>query len=115
MLSVPNSLSLLTLLPLFLSYPPLVTCLPATLPGVVGTTRPSCATIEQFPAWYQASARFDMGDCEKAIDLFNNDYVKDHKDTRYEYLASGVEPVHDIPTQRVPLKVSIGSTNPFHS
>lgn len=75
-------------------------------------TRPSCAILAQFPAWYQASARFDPGDCSKAIDLFYSDYVKDHEGARYEYLASGVDPVHDIPTQRVPLRVSAGERQP---
>lgn len=114
MLSIPNSLSLLTPLPLLLSYFPLVTCLPATLPGLFRTTRPSCATIKHFPAWYQPSARFDDGDCEKAIQLFKTDYADDHKDRRYEFLASGVDPTRGIPTQRVPLRVTIGSKQPLY-
>ena len=42
------------------------------------------------------------------MELFFNDYTKDHEGAKYEFLASGVTPVHGIPTQRVPLKVVYG-------
>lgn len=115
MLLIPDPLSILTLLPLLLSYSRIVKCFPTnetaflTLPPSLGTTRPSCAGIQHFPDWYQPSEKFDYGDCDKAINLFYSDYVKDHESTRYEFLASGVDPVHGIPTQRVPFKVGSGT------
>ena len=72
---------------------------------------PSCATLPSWPEWFQPSEKFDFGDVEKAMDLFYNDYVRDHGDTIYEFLLSGVVPVRQIPTQRLPLKVAHGTAN----
>ena len=72
---------------------------------------PSCATLPSWPEWFQPSERFDFGDVEQAMDLFYNDYVRDHGDTVYEFLRSGVTPVRRIPTQRLPLKVAHGMAN----
>ena len=69
---------------------------------------PNCATLPNYPEWFQPSERFDNGDCPKALELFFTDYTLDHDGTKYEFLASGVTPVHGIPTQRVPLKVAYG-------
>lgn len=115
-----TSLTSFWIIPFFLSLSQFATCLPSLskngsdrleLPGMLGATRPSCAEVEQFPQWYQPSMKCDLGDCEKAINLFYNDYVKDHDGTRYEYIASGKEPVHGIPTQRVPLKITVGRSS----
>ncbi len=95
----------LGLLPLLFFYH-LASSLPTN--ASLGAPVPNCATLPRWREWYQASEKFDRGDCPKAINLFYNDYVKDHGGTRYEFLASGVTPVHGIPTQRVPLKVAIG-------
>ena len=81
------------------------------LPEVVDATRPSCADIEQFPKWYQPSKKFDSGDCEKAISIFNEDYVQNHGGARYEYYNADHKPIHGIPTQRVPLKFGFGKAN----
>lgn len=43
------------------------------------------------------------------MDLFQKDYARDHDGIRYEFLASGIEPVHGMPTQRVPLRVASGT------
>lgn len=80
----------------------------SSLSTSLGAPVPNCATLPQWADWFHASGKFDPGDCTSAINLFYNDYVKDHGGTRYEYLASGVKPVHGIPTQRVPLKVASG-------
>lgn len=71
----------------------------------------SCATLPNWPEWFQPSERFDFGDVENALDLFYNDYVRDHGDTVYEFLHSGVVPLRHIPTQRLPLKVAYGTAN----
>lgn len=70
---------------------------------------PNCATQPGYAEWFQPSGKFDNGDCLKAIELFYNDYTRDHEGIKYEFLASGVTPVHGIPTQRVPLKVGYGA------
>ena len=70
----------------------------------------NCATLPNYAEWFQPSKKFDNGDCPKALELFFNDYTKDHDGTKYEFLASGVTPVHGIPTQRVPLKVAYGAS-----
>ncbi|KAL6716610.1 hypothetical protein ACLMJK_006178 [Lecanora helva] len=72
-------------------------------------TRPSCAENPNFPEWYQPSKKFDNGDCQKAIEIFNNDYVQTHEGTRYEFYTSKVSPIHGIPAQRVPLKFAHGT------
>ena len=85
----------------------------ATLPSSsihLGAPVPNCATLSNYPEWFQPSEKFDNGDCLKALDLFYNDYTRDHDGTKYEFLASGVLPVHGIPTQRVPLKVAHGTS-----
>ena len=85
----------------------------ATLPSSsvhLGAPVPNCATLPDYPEWFQPSEKFDNGDCLKALDLFYNDYTRDHDGTKYEFLASGVLPVHGIPTQRVPLKVAYGTS-----
>lgn len=76
----------------------------------LGAPVPNCATLPHYAEWFQPSEKFDTGDCPKAIELFFNDYTKDHDGTKYEFLASGVTPVHGIPTQRVPLKVAYGTS-----
>ena len=68
----------------------------------------SCATLPDWPEWFQPSEKFDSLDVERTLDLFYNDYVRDHGDTIYEFLRSGVTPVRHIPTQRLPLKVAYG-------
>lgn len=85
----------------------------ATLPSSslhLGAPVPNCATLPTYAEWFQPSEKFDNGDCIKALDLFYNDYTRDHDGTKYEFLASGVLPVHGIPTQRVPLKVGHGTS-----
>ena len=74
----------------------------------LGAPIPNCATLPSNAEWFQPSKKFDNGDCVKALDLFYRDYTRDHEGIKYEYLASGVKPVHGIPTQRVPLKVAHG-------
>ena len=74
----------------------------------LGAPISECATLPEYPQWFQPSQKFDIGDCSQAIDIFYHDYVKDHGPIPYEFLTSGVDPVHGIPTQRVPLKVSSG-------
>lgn len=81
---------------------------PLLLPGMLNATRPSCAEIPNFPKWYQPSEKFDSGDCDKAMGIFFNDYVKNHNGARYEFYASQSQPIHGIPTQRVPLKFASG-------
>ena len=76
----------------------------------LGAPVPNCASLPNYPKWFQPSEKFDNGDCIKALDLFFNDYARDHDGTKYEFLASGVLPVHGIPTQRVPLKVAYGTS-----
>ena len=76
----------------------------------LGAPVPNCATLPKYAEWFQPSEKFDTGDCPKAIELFFTDYTKDHDGTKYEFLASGVPPVHGIPTQRVPLKVAYGAS-----
>ena len=71
----------------------------------------SCATLPDWPEWFQPSETFDFLDVDKTMDLFYNDYVRDHGDTVYEFLHSGVVPVRHIPTQRLPLKVAYGMVN----
>ena len=71
----------------------------------------SCATRPDWPDWFQPSETFDFLDVEKTMDLFYNDYVRDHGDTIYEFLSSGITPVRHIPTQRLPLKVAYGMAN----
>lgn len=78
----------------------------------LGAPIPNCATLPDYPKWFQPSEKFDNGDCPKAIELFFNDYTKDHDGTKYEFLASGITPVHGIPTQRVPLKAAFGASEP---
>ena len=86
------------------------TLLPANVSATnLGAPVPNCASLPDYAEWFQPSQKFDNGDCIKAIDLFFNDYTRDHDGTKYEFLASGVTPVHGIPTQRVPLKVAYGA------
>ncbi|CAF9935767.1 hypothetical protein IMSHALPRED_010339 [Imshaugia aleurites] len=75
----------------------------------LGKPVPNCATLPNYAEWFQPSEKFDNGDCTKALQLFLTDYALDHGGTKYEFLASGVTPVHGIPTQRVPLKVAYGT------
>lgn len=75
----------------------------------LGAPVANCATLPGYAEWFQPSEKFDNGDCPKALELFFSDYTKDHDGTKYEFLASGVTPVHGIPTQRVPLKVGYGA------
>ena len=75
----------------------------------LGSPTAACASsAQQWPAWFQPSKKFDSGDVDDALSLFFNDYVRDHGNSKYEFLLSGVEPVHKIPTQRLPLKVGWG-------
>ena len=77
--------------------------------GQLSAAAASCATEEAYPAWFHASGTFDEGDCSSALELFYNDFVKHNKGTRYEFLSSGIEPVHEgIPDQRLPLKIGSG-------
>ena len=76
----------------------------------LGAPVANCASQPNFAEWFQASQKFDNGDCPKALELFYNDYVKDHEGIKYEFLSSGVTPVHGIPTQRVPLKAAHGTS-----
>ena len=76
----------------------------------LGAPIPNCATLPNYAEWFQPSEKFDPGDCPKALELFFLDYTRDHDGTKYEFLASGVTPVHGIPTQRVPLKVGYGTS-----
>ena len=76
----------------------------------LGKPVPNCATLPNYAEWFQPSEKFDNGDCNKALQLFLTDYALDHGGTKYEFLASGVTPVHGIPTQRVPLKVAYGAS-----
>ncbi|KAF6231637.1 hypothetical protein HO173_010169 [Letharia columbiana] len=75
----------------------------------LGAPIPNCATLPDYAEWFQPSEKFDSGDCPKALELFFTDYTLDHDGTKYEFLASGVTPVHGIATQRVPLKVAFGT------
>lgn len=77
----------------------------------LGAPIPNCATLPGYAEWFQPSEKFDNGDCPKALELFFTDYTLDHDGTKYEFLASGVTPVHGIATQRVPLKVAFGASN----
>lgn len=77
----------------------------------LGAPVAECATLPNYPEWFQASEKFDIGDVPKALELFYTDYTRDHDGTKYEFLASGVTPVHGIPTQRVPLKVAYGASS----
>ena len=88
----------------------------ATLPVNISATNlgapvANCASLPDYAEWFQPSQKFDNGDCIKAIELFFNDYTRDHENIKYEFLASGVTPVHGIPTQRVPLKVAYGASS----
>ena len=88
----------------------------ATLPVNISATNlgapvANCASLPDYAEWFQPSQKFDNGDCIKAIELFFNDYTRDHEGAKYEFLASGVTPVHGIPTQRVPLKVAHGASS----
>ena len=74
----------------------------------LGAPISECASLPNYPQWFQPSEKFDNGDCSRAISIFYHDYVKDHGPIPYEFLTSGVDPVHGIPTQRVPLKVGFG-------
>lgn len=78
----------------------------------LGAPIPNCASLPDYAEWFQPSEKFDIGDCPKALELFYTDYTKDHGGTKYEFLGSGVPPVHGIPTQRVPLKVGYGASKP---
>ncbi|KAG6999309.1 hypothetical protein G7Y79_00036g072650 [Physcia stellaris] len=75
----------------------------------LGAPISECASLPNYPQWFQPSEKFDNGDCSRAISIFYHDYVKDHGPIPYEFLTSGVDPVHGIPTQRVPLKVGFGT------
>ncbi|KAL9069679.1 MAG: hypothetical protein Q9161_005380 [Pseudevernia consocians] len=75
----------------------------------LGAPVANCATLPGYPEWFQPSEKFDNGDCPKALELFYIDYARDHDGTKYEFLSSGVTPVHGIPTQRVPLKAAHGT------
>ena len=77
--------------------------------SIVGSPVASCATLPHWTQWFQPSERFDFGDVENALTLFHNDYVRDHGDTKYEFLRSGVTPVRGIATQRLPLKIATGT------
>lgn len=77
----------------------------------LGAPIPNCANLATYPEWFQPSQKFDNGDCPRALELFFTDYTQDHDGTKYEFLASGVTPVHGIPTQRVPLKAAYGASN----
>jgi hypothetical protein len=48
------------------------------------------------------------GDVDRALDIFFNYYVRDHGSAKYEFLLSRMKPVHQIPTQRLPLKAEWG-------
>ena len=76
----------------------------------LGAPVPLCATLPEYAEWFQPSQKFDRDDYLKAVELFYNDYTRDHENTKYEFLASGVTPVHGMPTQRVPLKVGHGAS-----
>ena len=108
------SAAFLTLLQLVISSPLDITR-GLLLPSIVGATRPSCAAIDEFPKWYQPSEKFDNGDCEKAITMFNDEYVQNHGGARYEFYNVDHQPIHGIPTQRVPLKFGSGMlhTSPY--
>ena len=80
------------------------------LPSFLGDTRPCCADLQSFPKWYQPSKKFDNGDCTKAINIFNTEYVENHDGARYEFYNTQGQPIHGIPTQRVPLKFSYGKS-----
>lgn len=117
-----NTFSSLISLFYLLLYSHLASSLPSNAPGDVslslpaqsshatslGAPIPNCASLPKWAEWFHESQKFNPGDCDQAINLFYNDYVKDHGGTRYEYLVSGVAPVHGIPTQRVPLKLAVG-------
>lgn len=118
-IDIPFLLTFQTLLIFLLLH--LTTCLPTnatddlTVPVPLSSndtlTSPvaSCATLPSWPEWFQPSEKFDSRDVELAMNLFYNDYVRDHGDTIYEFLRSGVTPVRKIPTQRLPLKVAHGT------
>ena len=74
----------------------------------LGAPISECANLPNYPQWFQPSEKFDNGDCSRAISIFYHDYVKDHGPIPYEFLTSGIDPVHGLPTQRVPLKVGYG-------
>lgn len=43
----------------------------------LGAPVPNCASLADYPEWYQPSQKFDIGDCPKALDLFFTDYTQD--------------------------------------
>ena len=89
----------------------IVQCFPSSgrfSTSALGAPISNCATWPDYEQWFQPSQVFDFGDCSRAIDIFFHDYVKDHTNIPYEFLTSGIDPVHGIPTQRLPLKVSWG-------
>lgn len=92
----------------------IVQCFPRSRFGTAALGAPisECATRPDYEQWFQPSQVFDIGDCSRAIDIFYHDYVKDHNNIPYEFLTSGVNPVHGIPTQRLPLKVASGGRIP---
>ena len=120
-IKLPLPLRLHILLIFLLSH--LTTCLPTnatdnftvavppTSNDTLTAAAASCATLPDWPEWFQPSEQFDFGDVERALDLFYIDYVRDHGDAIYEFLRSGVTPVRHIPTQRLPLKLGYGMAN----
>lgn len=96
-INITNSISLETLLD------------GLSLNGSLNASRASCASSpNEWPEWYQPSEKFDWGDVDRALDVFYNDYVRDHGSAKYEFLLSRMKPVHQIPTQRLPLKFEWG-------
>ena len=95
----------------------IVQCFPNSRLSTAALAAPisNCATWPDYEQWFQPSKVFDVGDCSRAIDIFYHDYVKDHSNIPYEFLTSGVDPVHGIPTQRLPLKVASGERLPAGS
>ena len=79
----------------------IVQCFPSSRlsTGALGAPISNCATLPEYDQWFQPSKVFDFGDCTRAIDIFYHDYVKDHNHIPYEFLTSGVDPVHGIPTR----------------
>ena len=101
--------------PVFLLLVSAVQCIPSSPFSTrlrastrLGAPISECANLPNYPQWFQPSEKFDNGDCSRAISIFYHDYVKDHGPIPYEFLVSGIDPVHGIPTQRVPLKVGYG-------
>ena len=101
-------------LPAFFFLIQAVQCFPNSRLSTAALEAPisNCATWPDYEQWFQPSKVFDVGDCSRAIDIFYHDYVKDHSNIPYEFLTSGVDPVHGIPTQRLPLKVASGERIP---